>query len=49
MVSNICSIRQALHRLEDAHDVAEAAKAREDVRKHGAIPWEAVKAELRDA
>lgn len=35
---------ETLHRLEDAQDVKEAAHAREDVRKHGAIPWEDVKA-----
>lgn len=40
---------EALHRLEDARDVAEAAKAREDVRKHGSIPWADVKAELSEA
>ncbi len=34
----------ALHRLEDAEDVAAAAAPLEDVRLHGAIPFEEVKA-----
>jgi len=38
---------EALHRLEDAQDVLEAAAARADVRKRGTTPWEDVKAELR--
>ncbi len=38
---------EELHRLEDAEDVAAAAEAREDIRKHGTVPWEDVKAELR--
>ena len=38
---------KALHRLEDADDVAEAAAAREDARQHGTIPWADVKADLR--
>jgi prevent-host-death family protein len=37
---------EALRQLEDAEDIAAAAAAREDVRKHGAIPWEDVKGEL---
>jgi prevent-host-death family protein len=36
----------ALRRLEDSHDVAEANLARKDVRKHGTVSWEDVKAEL---
>ncbi len=35
---------ETLHRLEDAQDVAEAALARDDVRKHGTVSWEDVKA-----
>ncbi|HVS46092.1 MAG TPA: type II toxin-antitoxin system Phd/YefM family antitoxin [Verrucomicrobiae bacterium] len=38
---------ELLHKLEDAHDIAEAAAARNDARKHGTIAWEDVKAELR--
>jgi prevent-host-death family protein len=38
-----------LHRLEDAQDIAEAAAARDEVRKHGAMPWERVKAELHES
>ena len=40
---------EALRRLEDAQDVADVIAAREDVRLHGAIPWEEVKADLRRA
>ncbi len=35
---------EELHRLEDAEDVAAAAAALEDVRLHGAISFEEVKA-----
>jgi len=37
---------EALHRLEDAEDVAEASVARADVGANGTIPWEEIKAEL---
>jgi prevent-host-death family protein len=39
----------ALHDFEDQQDAAEAAAAREDVREHGAVRWEDVKAELHRA
>jgi prevent-host-death family protein len=40
---------EALHRLEDAHDVAEAAAARADAGAHGTVPWEEVKTQLHRA
>lgn len=37
---------EALHRLEDAQDIEEAAVARKDARRYGTTPWRDVKAEL---
>lgn len=45
---SLAALKQ-LHRLEDARDVLEAAAARDDVRTHGAVSWESVKAGLRDS
>jgi prevent-host-death family protein len=36
-----------LEELEDQFDLKEARKAIADVKKHGTVPWENVKAELR--
>jgi len=36
-----------LERLEDRMDLESARKALADVRRHGAVPWEKVKAALR--
>ncbi len=37
---------EALHRLEDAEDVADARAAREEIRQHGTLSHEEVKARL---
>ncbi len=34
---------ELIEKLEDAHDVREARKALEDVRKRGSVPWTSIK------